>query len=314
MTTVSEPTQTACPSTSEKTWRYSFLGYLSLIMWSFGAVFTALIKNLPVFQTLFLVFSISFLLIALKLTLTHTWYRIKQPWFLWLIGIIGMFGNEYLFIAAFKHAPAVQVDLINYLWPIMVIVFSGLLPNETFKIKYVFAAFIGFYGVFILITNGEGIHGFHVEYWQGYCLAFLEAFVWTAYTLFARHYRTVPTEMVGMYYGVSALIACFFHFFTEPSVMPSLGQIGILCLMGLTTQGAAYLLWDIGVKQGHFKLLSLLSYGNPVLSVFFLVLFGLATANHAVILACLLVSSGAVIGGIEWKKNLKRAEWMAKSI
>lgn len=285
---------------------YTLIGYLALLMWAFGGVFTAEVKDLPIFQTLSLVFGLSFGLTALKLTLTKSWRSIRQPWFLWLIGITGMFGNEYLFIAAFKVAPAVQVDLINYLWPILVVLFSCCLPRERFKWKYLLAASVSFYGIFELITEGKGLAGFQLHYWQGYLLALAEAIIWAIYTVIARHYPQVPSDVVGLYYGASALLALILHSTQEVAVNPHPMQWLTLILMGLTTQGAAYILWDRGVKQGSFRLLSILSYGNPILSVSFLIAFGFTHPTPLVFKAATLVTLGALIAGVNWAKYWRK--------
>lgn len=282
---------------------YTYLGYGSLFIWSFGAVFTAHLNSIPTFEILSVVFTVSFLVMATKLSLCKQWHYIKQTWQIWLIGFIGIYGNDFLFVAAFKYAPPIQVDLINYLWPILVILFSALLPNESLKWKYLVAAGLGFYGVYLLIMHNGPTSSINANYSLGYCLAFAEACVWCIYTLLCRFYNNIPTEMVGMYCGIGALFSIPTHFILEPTIIPSHSQIGILLLMGLTTQGLAYLLWDIGVKRGNYKILTILSYGNPILSVILLLLCGLATLNIWVVLSCLLVSGGCLVANMNWNRR-----------
>lgn len=279
----------------------TLIGYAGLFMWSLAALFTAAVESIPTFEILSIVFIISFSVTAIKLSTSKTWHKVLQPWPIWLLGIIGIYGNDVLYVSAFKHAPAVQADLINYLWPILVILFAGLLPKEKLTAKHIVGGLLGFTGTYLIVTGGKGLSGFESQYWQGYLLALLDAIVWSGYSLAARHYGKTPVEMIGMYCGVNAVLSLLTHFSFEPTVIPSGIQWAALVAMGFTTQGAAYFLWDYGIKRGDFKLLSVLSYGNPVLSVGFLILFGLATLSTSLIVACLLVTLGGLVAGLEWQ-------------
>tara|TARA_Y100000588_G_C14229480_1_gene914627 strand:+ start:1243 stop:2160 length:918 start_codon:yes stop_codon:yes gene_type:complete len=280
----------------------TFIGYCALIFWALSAPFVVKIKHLPVFETLSVVFSVSFIFSATKLTLCKQWSTLKQPWILGFVGLIGIYGNDILYITAFQHAPAAHADLINYLWPIMVILFTGFLPNENLTLRHILAAASGFAGVYVLIHNQND--GFNPDYILGYFLAFMDAVVWSLYTLVARHYGKSPVEMIGVYCGIGAIISIIVHLQTETFLLPSIEQWCILVSMGLCTQCLAYFFWDFGIKKGNFKMLTILAYANPVLSVFFLILFGMADTSHELFIACVLVTIGGIIGMIPWQKAL----------
>lgn len=286
--------------------KYTALGYLSLLMWATAALFTTHVLRLPTFEILSITFLVSFLLTATKLTITQTWHKIKQPWVIWLIGIMGTYGNDLLYVAAFKNAPPVQADLLNYLWPIMVILFAGFLPREKFTVKHILAATLGFAGAYILVTGGHGINGFASQYSAGYILAIFDAIVWSIYTLLSRHYGSTPVEMIGMYCGVGAVLSLITHGTVETWTTPNMGELITMVIMGLTTQGAAYFLWDTGIKKGNFKMLSILAYGNPILSVALLIAFGQAAFTYSIGISCVFVVAGAFIGGVNWTPLLTK--------
>ena len=280
----------------------TYIGSGSLCFWALAAVMISKLHNIPTFQILSLTLSIAFIFTAIKLTICKQWHRIKQPLLIWVIGIIGIYGNILAYIAAFKYAPPVHADLINFLWPILIILFSGLLPKEKFTCKHLIAALVSFAGIYILITNGQGLSNFKIEYLPGYLLALVDAVLWCLYSLLSRHHGKTTIEMIGMYCGIGALFSLCIHLNFEPNIIPSLLQITIMILMGITTQGIAYFLWDVGIKQGHFKLLSILSYFIPLVSVFLLIVFNEAEMSISLAIACLLVTSGAMLGGLKWNK------------
>ncbi len=277
------------------------IGYGGLVLWSLSPLMVAQLNNIPTFEILTIALSISFFVIAIKLTIQKQWGRIRQPFLIWLVGVIGIYGNDLTYIAAFKYAPPAHVDLINYLWPIFVILGSGLLPSEKFTYRHLLAGLLGLTGFYILLSSGTTIADFQWGYLKGYLLALLDALIWAVYTLIARHYGKTPMEMIGMYCGIGALLSAITHFQFEPTVIPSFKQGLIIIIIGLSTSGTAYFLWDYGIKYGNFKLLNCLSYGNPIISILLLAAFHEADLDNDLILACFFVVAGAIVGAVNWQ-------------
>ena len=125
------------------------IGYGGLIMWAISAALVAGLGNLPVFQILTIALFLSFIFTVGVLNIFNRWHKLKQPLHVWIIGITSILGND----GAFKYAPPEQVDLINYLWPIMLVICSSFLPNEKLQWRYIVGAFIGFLGVAILLAG-----------------------------------------------------------------------------------------------------------------------------------------------------------------
>ena len=276
----------------------TIFGYVALLFWVTSPVLVSHLKNIPTFEIISITFATSFIFTSFILCYKKQWHRVKQPWFLWVIGVLGIYGNDVLYIAAFKYAPPAQADLINYLWPILIVAFAGFLPREKFSIKHIIAAAIGFSGIFLLVTNGKGLAGFNSSYLLGYLLALSDAIVWSIYVLAARHYSDTPPEMIGMFCGIGMLLSILTHINLETTIAPSAYQLLVMLIMGMTVQSLAYFFWDYGVKKGRMKLLSILSYGNPVLSVLLLVFVGLAQPSISLALACILVSAGCILSAI----------------
>lgn len=284
----------------------TLIGTGAVVQWSALAVMTAAVKMIPTFEQLAVAFSVGFILTAVKLTIKKEWYKVKQPLIIFLLGIVGIFGNDFCYVEAYKHAPPAQVDLINCLWPIFIILFSALLPRERFTWRHLLAGVFGLTGITVLIFGVEGVTHFHWYYLVGYSLALADALVWAGYSVLSRLHRETPIEMVGMYCGGCALAALLLHFQFEQTMIPNLPQFGMLILMGLTVQGLAYFCWDYGFKQGNYKFISVLSYINPVLSVSLLVIFGMAEPSVSLGIAAILVALGATLGGVRLRAAERR--------
>ncbi|KTD66091.1 DMT family transporter [Legionella spiritensis] len=280
----------------------TLIGYVALLFWMVAGPFTAAVKSIPLFEVLSITFFISFLLSAGKLTVRKQWKKIKQPWVLYLIIFAGIYINQILYVSSFKFAPAAHADLINYLWPVLISLLAGFLPNERLSIKHIIAACLGFAGVYTLLGQGHHGFGFDTHYLLGYVLAFLGALIWSLYCLTSRHFENAPVEIIGMCCGVAAFCSLIAHLSLETTITLHARQWVILMLMGITTQGLAYFFWDIGVKNGNFKLLGLLSYGNPVLSILVLIALDMAKPSIELLIACILVTTGGLIGIIPWTR------------
>lgn len=276
------------------------VGYSGLLMWSCYALLVTAMKGVPTFEMLTIIFLCGFIAIATRLTIRGEWYKIKQPVIVWVVGVVGILGNDFTTIAAFKAAPPVQVELINYLWPMMVVLFASFLPGERFTTKHFLSAFIGLYGAYILMTHDHGLAGFHWNYLTGYILAFAGGVIWALYCLISRFYSKTPLDMLGMYFGIGALVSFMCHWRYEATVMPSLGQFVVLAIMALTTSGLAYFCWDFGCKNGNVKLLSILTYGNPILSAILLIIFTTAHYSNYLAIAAALVVLASVISTVYW--------------
>lgn len=279
-----------------KPWFATGIGFMALVLWACGALLVVSIGNLPPFEIQTFIFSLSFLVSFLKISYKRSWHQLTEvPKCMWFIGVLGIFFANLFFVSAFQYAPPEKVDLINYLWPVMVILFSPLLPNEILKKHQLCGALLAFLGVTVLLTNGKGFSGFELSHWKGYLLSFLNAFFWTIFILFNRKYKSIPNEMIGLYCGIGALLAFTAHCLFETFVLPSLEQLLYLCILGIFCQGMGYLFWDHGIKKGYYKLLCTLSYIAPILSMSLLVLFKFTETSQYLILSTLLVTLGGLI-------------------
>ena len=270
-------------------------GYSALLMWSCSGLFSTILRRLPIFEVLFITFFVSLIFTSLLISAKKSWHIVKQPKILWLVGLAAVFGNDVLFLSAFHYAPAAEVDLISYLWPLIVALFTGLLPNESFSIRHILAALCGFFGLYYLLPIFHHHDTSQLQFIPGYLFAFADAIIWGSYVLVSRYYKYTHPMTTGLYTGILAPIVLVIHLTCEPTVWPTTQQWLCLILVGLTTQSSAYILWDYGVKHGHFKTLTILTYTAPFISILILAAYGFTQLNHSLVYACLLIT---MAGGI----------------
>jgi drug/metabolite transporter (DMT)-like permease len=269
-------------------------GFGAIALWGLLALFTTATAGIPPFQVTAITFAIGGLA-GLGIVAARGRLRLlRQPLRAIALGVGGLFGYHALYFAALKLAPPAEANLINYLWPLLIVIFSGLMPGERLAARHILGALIGFAGVAALAL-GKGLAGFDAAHGPGYALAFGCAFVWAGYSVLSRRMGQVPTEAVVGFCLITALLAGLAHLSFEAWEAPSFRGWLALAALGLGPVGAAFFLWDIGVKKGDIRLLGVAAYAAPLISTLALVATGAAPLTAAVALACALIVLGACV-------------------
>jgi drug/metabolite transporter (DMT)-like permease len=284
----------------------TLVGTTAILMWATLALLTVLSGEIPPFQLTAMSFAIAFF-IGLGLWLKNgepILAQLRLPPGVWLVGIGGLFGYHFFYFIALKNAPAVEASLIAYLWPLLIVLLSALLPNETLHWFHLTGALISFSGAGLLIAKGQTL-SFDIQYTFGYLAALVCALTWSSYSVLSRRFGAIPTGAVGGFCGVTSLLAFGCHLLFEQTIWPVGSEWLAILGLGLGPIGIAFFTWDYGVKHGNIKLLGAFSYAAPLLSTAGLILFGLAQPTWLVGLACLLIVGGAVLAAGDFFKPFR---------
>lgn len=226
--------------------------------------------------------------------------KLKVPGKTLLVGVFGLFGYHAALFSALQLAPAVQANLVNYLWPLLIVVLTPMfLSGTSLRARHVIAALVGFGGAALAITSGGEISQGGL---LGYAFALLAAIIWASYSLLTKRVPSFDTAAVGLFALVSGLLALGAHFLFEPAVTPSAGQWLLLVILGLGPLGGAFYLWDFALKNGDPQRIGLLSFLTPLLSTTLLLL---VTGRE---LTWLLFLSGVLIIGAAFFGNRTRVK------
>ncbi len=277
----------------------TLIGLIAILLWGLLALFTVASGEVPPFQLNALCFAIGGMVgAATWIRRPHKVRALRQPPQVWAFGIAGLFGYHALYFAALRLAPPAEAALVNYLWPLLIVLFSGLLPGDRLRAIHVAGAVIGFSGVVVLSLGAD--LGARPEHIPGYLCAFGAALFWSSYSVLSRRLANVPTDaVVGFCFGTAALsVVC--HLLFETTVWPANEvQWAAVVALGLGPLGAAFYAWDIGCKRGDIRLLGVGAYAAPVISTVTLVLAGYAETKLTLWLACALIVGGALVASAD---------------
>jgi drug/metabolite transporter (DMT)-like permease len=274
----------------------TLVGFTAVLMWALLAFLTAASGFVPPFQLAAMTFFVGGCLGAVTWPFRRSAVQaLKQNWRVWALGVGGLFGYHFVYFSAIRAAPAVEVSLIAYLWPLFLVVFSALLPGEKLKLHHAMGVVLGLGGAVLVITKGQSL-AILQNFSGGHVLAFACALIWAAYSVLSRRFQKVSTDTVAGFCLATSALALAAHFIFETTVWPQ-GMLQWLAVLGLglLPVGLAFYVWDYGVKHGDIMVLGAASYAAPLLSTLVLVIAGRADFTWPVVIACVLITAGAVI-------------------
>ena len=274
----------------------TLIGLVALLLWSSLAALTVATGSIPAFQLLAMTFAIGALAgMAGWMFRPTALTALRQRPVVWLVGVAGLFGYHALYFLALRFAPAAEAGLLNYLWPLLIVLMSAWLPGERLAVHHVVGALLGFTGV-VMLFGGDLSGAFQGRYAPGFLAALCAAFFWASYSVLSRKFGAVPTDVVTGFCIATAVLATLEHLVFEPTVMPQTAmQWFAVVLLGLGPVGLAFYAWDIGMKRGDIRLLGAASYATPLLSTLLLVVVGYAEATSSLWLAALLIAGGGLL-------------------
>lgn len=264
----------------------------AVVLWASLAALATLLPNIPPFLKTGIGLLVGSLM-ALPLA-KFDLKKLRVGWKTLALGVYGLFGYHAALFIALQTAPSVQANLVNYLWPLLIVVLAPLfLRSSRLSLRIILAAIVGFTGAAVAVLSGRaGTGGFEI----GYLFALIAAIVWATYSLGTKVTAPFPTAAVGVFAFVAGALAICAHFLLEPAVAIESSDWSLLVLLGIGPLGAAFYFWDFAIKHGNPQQLGLLSFLTPLLSTALLVTVTGEEFSPLLILSAALIIAGALLG------------------
>ncbi len=273
----------------------TLLALTTILLWSFLGYLGARVSHVPPFLVVGVALCVSGLVSALRL---RDW---SVPLMTLAVGVGGIFGYHFLYFSAYHHAPAVEVNLMNYLWPLLIVLLSPIyLPGYQLRPHHLLGALMGLGGASLIITAGR--LSLDLDNLWGYLLAAGAALVWASYSLLTKRLPPFNTAAVGSFCLVSGLLSLVAYFLDastfDLSTLDNADWLSLV-LLGAGPMGAAFFTWDASLKRGDPRIIGSLAYLTPLTSTLVLVLIGGYSIGWVSGLAMALIVGGAVIGSLD---------------
>jgi len=270
---------------------------LAIGLWSFLGYLGAQLTRIPAF----LVVGISLTLSGVtSIPFTSRYWKIN--WKILVVGVGGIFGYHYCYFSALHEAPALEANLINYLWPLLIVILSPLfLAHFSLRTHHLLGAVLGLIGVGLIISGGK--IGLDLAHLTGYLYAALAALIWACYSLLSKRLPLFPTGAVGLFCLISGILSIAIYTIQNRALLDpttlTLLEWQYLILLGAGPLGAAFFAWDAGLKRGDPRIIGALSYLTPLFSTLILVFVGRQPLTWVSGIAMFLIVSGAILGSLD---------------
>jgi len=213
-------------------------------------------------------------------------------WFVLSGALVGAIVFYFLGLSA---APAAQVTLITYVWPLMFIAASEMLTIGRVRAAVLFGALIAFAGAGLLIAR-DWQGGLAAAHLWGYAAGLASGTCWTLYSLIVRGRPSLGAGFFPRLFTLGALIAGALHVWIEPTVWPIAPEaVLIAAAIGAGPYGLAFIAWAHGIRHGPVRAVGALTYAVPVIAGALLVALGLAEPSWQLAAATAAVLIGLAI-------------------
>jgi drug/metabolite transporter (DMT)-like permease len=236
-----------------------------------------------------------------------TWRQWRVAPIVLALGIYGLFGFHFFLFLALRLAPPLEANLVNYLWPLLIVLGAPLvLPDTSLTWKHGAGAFAGFAGAAIVILGAapagdESARAMRASNpYLGYACAALSAFIWASYSLWGRRLRETGTSFsssaVGLFCLASGLLALVCHALFENQYRFDGTELLPLAALAIGPMGLAFFMWDRALAMGDARTIGSLAYLTPLLSTLLLAVAGYGHLGVSTLIALFLIIGGAWLG------------------
>jgi drug/metabolite transporter (DMT)-like permease len=288
-----------------------FYAFLAVFLWgTMGTTIKLIVTRVDsftvaVYTGLFATIALFLYLIMTKKTKELIKELKKHYLFFVIVGIIGLGVQQIFYLKAFQLLPASQVVIVFYLYPLFMIILSGLILKEKTSLTSMFFVLLGFFGVYILVSNGTFIK-LYIN--NGLIFTLFASLSWGLFSVLIK-LRKVNAE-ISMFlfnlFGLIFLIALvpLFGFNCYITLTETLGII----YLALIPTALAFVLWNKALYLTRISICSNISLLTPLFSlvIISLVLKEKINFNQIIGLVIILVSVFLNINfGNKQESNLK---------
>jgi drug/metabolite transporter (DMT)-like permease len=222
----------------------------------------------------------------------------------YLIGCGSLFvaNNACTYLAvgfANDRLQALEIALINYLWPAATIILSLPLLGKRANGLLVPGTLLALGGVFMVLTQGDRITwqtiASHVQSNPAaYALALGAALSWALYSNLTRRWAAGSEGAVMLFLPASGLVLLFLRLLVRESSTWSRQAWTEIAVMGTIT-AVAYVCWEAAMRKGNLLFVAASSYFTPLFSTLMLCVYLKVSPGPQLWLGCALLVAGSLI-------------------
>ncbi len=272
---------------------------LAVVLWATISPFSKLMLNaLPEEEFLFLTMLIATITlfvinIVTKKILVLKTYHIKDYLILFGLGALGIYLYILTYNMGIARLKASDACIINYLWPIMIIIFSVPILHEKMTLRKLVACLISFLGIVVVVTKFD-FANLEFESLPGVVCCLIAA---VSYGLFSALNKKINYDqcvaMMLFYFCATVLSGIQFLFSGQEYVpLMTMKNYFLMAWIGIMSNALGYLFWNIAIVKGDTSKISNLAYICPFLTLLFSALVLKEEISAYTIIGLLMIIGG----------------------
>lgn len=280
----------------------------TIFMWStLAAVVKLLLSDIPNLQALAISSYISsgFLLIVNvftgKIKVMKT-LNLKDIGIISGLGFIGLFVYSALYYYGLSQLTSQEACIVNYLWPIMLVIFSCFILKEKLTAMKAVAMVCSFVGIVVLsMGSGENTDG---NVTLGIVSCIIAAACYGLFSVLNKKFNYDQSISMMIFWLVAAVCSTILGLVTEEWVSLDGKQwLGMLWL-GIVVDAIAYLLWTLALNgASNTAKIANIAYLTPFLSLVVSALLLKEEITLRAVAALVFIIGGILLQSLNEQKN-----------
>lgn len=190
---------------------------------------------------------------------------VKAPPRIVLLGLLGIYGYHALLFEALERAPIVEANLLNYLWPLLIVVLSPMIARERFSAILLAGSAVGFAGAVVVVTQWKA-PDLSASHALGYAMALGAAFAWSIFSLLLKRAGREGADRMALFTVWSLVAAAGVAAMRDGLTLPAPRALAAAAWVGAGPMALAFVCWERAMTRGRASTIGALSYLDPLLS------------------------------------------------
>jgi drug/metabolite transporter (DMT)-like permease len=269
---------------------------VAVVLWSLAPVLAELARAVPPLQLAAMVAGVATLVTwpVGRLVGRRDGSPVAIPARIWLAGPLLVLGAIGFYFLALRLAPAAEVALVAYTWPVLFVIAAELVQVRRVHINSLAGTIVAFGGAALVLLEPSGPAG--APAWGGYAVAFASGTCWAAFSLLARQQPVPLSGTMPRLFGLATVWAVAGHVVFEATLWSiASGELASIVFIGFGPYGLAFVAWDAALRRGRSATVGTLAYAVPVLSALLLIATGMAQVDWRLVAAAVAVVAGCAL-------------------
>jgi drug/metabolite transporter (DMT)-like permease len=189
-----------------------------------------------------------------------------------VLGFLGTYLYYILLYFGYANAQGLEVLVLQYSWPIFIVLLSVFILNEKLTPRRGLAVLLGFVGVALVLTKGNFAE-IHLDNYFVDLLVLAAALAFGLFSVLSKKVKLEPYTMITIFFMTASIASLVSMLLLSEFSLPTNDSIVPVLVNGLFVNGFSYIFWIKALKEAEASFVAPLVFLTPVLSALYLIIF-----------------------------------------